>query len=171
VTREPASALQGLSGPELGAIAAFWKRERREVPARFGGRSMEPTIRAGDEVLLCCGVPPEVGAVVAFVHGDRVVVHRCVARSRDAAWLLTRGDAHTLPDMPVPAGTVIGAIVERETRSAFAAPRESLERRLVLALCAAALRIGPSLARRVLGALRIAQRLVAAIRGRAPSAV
>jgi hypothetical protein len=51
----PTTEIEGLSGAQLQAIAGFWKKERREIRARFGGWSMEPTLPSGSELLLRCG--------------------------------------------------------------------------------------------------------------------
>jgi len=99
---DPETALvEGLGGQELRAIASLWQRTGREVLARFGGSSMEPTIPPGAEVLLRCGGAPCRGDVIAFVRDDRVILHRVVGLSAREDWVLTRGDAHALPDVPL----------------------------------------------------------------------
>jgi hypothetical protein len=123
-----------LDGATLQAIANTWKRDQRTFQVTFGGVSMLPTINPGQEVrLLCTSVLPTPGTVVAFIHRNQIAVHRLLASSRDGQWLITRGDAHVLPDPPVPASAVVG-IVETEK----AAPPPSIIRKSV-ARCAAIL--------------------------------
>ena len=86
-------------GAELLAIAAIWKTQRRELTASFGGASMEPSIRSGQPLRLLCGAGFDVGDVIAFVIEDQLGVHRVVAKYD--GWILTRGDAKTLPDPPL----------------------------------------------------------------------
>lgn len=86
-------------GTELLAIAAIWKNQRRELVASFGGSSMEPSIRSGQPLRLLCGAGYEVGDVIAFVIEDQLGVHRVMAKYDQ--WILTRGDARTLPDPPL----------------------------------------------------------------------
>lgn len=89
---------------------------------------MLPAIAPGQQVLVDCGVEPMVGDVVVFRLGNQVGVHRVVARN--AAWLLTWGDANPLPDEPIEPARVIGTI-----RAAAPAPRSM--RRALLLLCLA----------------------------------
>jgi hypothetical protein len=136
---------EGLSGIQLEAIATIWKRERRELAARFGGSSMEPTIPPGAEVLLQCGVLPAPGEIAAFILGDRIMVHRVVTRSPvRGPWLLTRGDASAIPDPPIAETAVIGTVVRVRRGDRFvkpASPPTSFGRRLALTLCLLGLRV------------------------------
>jgi hypothetical protein len=59
------------------------------------------------------------GEVVAFLIGERLVVHRvvsAVAEDRREDFVLTRGDARIVPDPPVPKSSVLGVVeaVERD---------------------------------------------------------
>ena len=81
---------------QLAIIAKLWKRSGRELVTRFTGASMEPSIHDGAEVKLLCVDDVKVGDVVAYVYGDRVVVHRLVAQWGDR--FVARGDANVLPD-------------------------------------------------------------------------
>lgn len=114
--------LPGYSAEELRGVAVLWKKAKRELPVRFGGNSMRPTIAPGDEVLLQCTDDVSVGDVIVFVYLDRVVVHRLVARG------VTRGDAHTVPDRPLGGAPIIGKIV------GVAAPPRSIGRSVALAV-------------------------------------
>jgi hypothetical protein len=110
---------------------------------------MEPTIPPGAEVLLHCGVLPEPGDIAVFTFGNRVIVHRVVARSPTRAWVLTRGDASAIPDPPLCETALIGSVVRvwHDGRSREpGAPPDSLGRRLALAICLLGLRSKPSMA-------------------------
>jgi hypothetical protein len=157
-TDEGAAELAGLRGDQLRAVAALWARSRREVSARFGGSSMEPTIPPGTEVLLACGRAPAVGDVVAYVMGDQVVVHRLEARAR-GGWLLTRGDAHVAPDLPVPARDVVATVVAVGDPGRPVAPAPASPARAgALAACRLALAVHPRLCVLAVRALRFAER-------------
>ena len=142
-----------LSGDRLEAVAAIWKRERRQLTARFGGASMEPTIPAGSELWLQCGAVPEPGGIAAFTVGGRLIVHRVLAQSPNRTWLLTRGDASAIPDPPIAQTAVIGTVtlVQRGDRlTQPAAPPASLRQRLVLAGCLLGMRASPATGARVI---------------------
>jgi hypothetical protein len=121
-------SIESLSAAELEVIATLWRRERREFVTSFTGTSMLPAITPGQEVLVECGVEPAVGDVAVFRRDDQIGVHRVVARTE--TWLLTWGDANSLPDLPIVPNEVIGLI-----RRVSAAPR-SLRRALLLRLFA-----------------------------------
>lgn len=148
---------ESLRGPELRAIAAIWKRSRREVVARFRGVSMEPTIPSGSEVVLRCGEAIGAGDILAFVAGDRLIVHRVLGLSEDHGWILTCGDAARIPDPPITdADSVIGIVARLRRGSALAAPApppRSLGRWLVQGSCLALLHRAPRLGIRVVRAL------------------
>jgi hypothetical protein len=140
-----AADLAGLTGEQLRAVAALWARSRREVSARFGGTSMEPTIAPGAEVVLACGGDPRVGDVIAYVMGDQVVVHRLEARAR-GGWLLTRGDAHVAPDLPVRAADLLGrvaAVAGPDGPVATPPAPRTMARGAALAACRLALAVHP----------------------------
>lgn len=165
VDREVAAAIEGLSGPQLRAVADLWRRTGKELTARFGGSSMEPTIPAGAEVILRCGADPASGDIIAFVHGDQVVLHRLVGASKRREWVLTRGDAHSIPDQPLfDPEALIGVVVGVRKGHEFVAPApppRSLGRRLALSVCLAGLRLDPTLGPPLIRALRLVRRLVA----------
>jgi len=83
----------------LRGVAALWKKTNRELHVRFDGNSMRPTIEPGQEVLLRCTDDVSIGDVIVYIYLDRVVVHRLIAQT--PRWLLTRGDAHLIPDRPL----------------------------------------------------------------------
>jgi len=136
-----ALAPESLSASRLDAIAALWRRERRELVTSFEGVSMRPAIEPGQRVVVDCGAAPEVGKVVLFRFCERVGVHRVVARTD--SWVMTWGDANALPDEPVEPAAVVGVL-----RDVPAAPRR-LRRALLLRWLAVPNAPIESLARRV----------------------
>jgi hypothetical protein len=149
-----------LGGAELRAVASLWKRDGRELVARFTGSSMLPTVTPGTELRVRCGEEAAVGDVVAWVDGACLVVHRVVGAG--PGWLLTCGDAACLPDPPVTRPTdLVGRIVERRDGDAWTAlppaPRSRC-RALVVGLCVLALRSGPRLGLAVVVSLLSARR-------------
>ena len=129
-----ARLLESISAAELEVIVTQWSRDRRELVTSFEGSSMLPAIAPGQQVVVKCGVDPQVGDVAVFRFDNQVGVHRVVARS--STWLLTWGDANALPDEPISASQVLGAIQQRSARRdsmgralmlwAFASPRASM---------------------------------------------
>ena len=135
-----------LATDQLAAVAALWGRTGRELTVRFSGRSMEPTLASDEEVLLRCGVPVALGDIIAFLAGDHVIVHRVVARSN--GWILTRGDARTLPDAPILRHeSVLGRVAAVRRGDALVeppvAPPDSRLRGLVVGLSRAVLELSP----------------------------
>jgi ribosomal protein S18 acetylase RimI-like enzyme len=102
----PLSASLGAS--ELAAVAAIWKREGRAFTGRFGGVSMLPTIAPGAPLEIVCGDDAEPGDVILFLHRGQVVVHRLLAFRR--RWMLTRGDANAVPDLPIRRDALVGRV-------------------------------------------------------------
>ena len=100
------AAASPLTPDQLAAVSELWARAGRELRVRLTGRSMEPALASGAEVVLVCGEGGAVGDVVAVREGAGVLVHRVVAAGADGAWLLTRGDARWLPDAPVTGAAV-----------------------------------------------------------------
>lgn len=155
--------VEGLTGARLEAIATIWKRERRQLTIRFGGSSMEPTIPAGAEVLLLCGASPAPGDIAAFTFGDRIMVHRVMARPPARGWILTRGDASAIPDPPIPEAAVIGTVARVRRGDRFVEPPPppaSFGRRLALALCVLGLGTKRPLGPRFIGPLWFLRRWV-----------
>jgi len=163
--------------PELGvaemeAVARLWRATRREVVCRFGGTSMVPSVPPQAEVRLCCGEQGGLGSVIAFLEGGRVIVHRVVALSARAGWILTRGDGRLLPDAPIrDLQDVIGRVAGVRAGASFvdpAPPPHSAAQWLVLWPVVLALRAHPgggaALLRALLRARRAALRVMAAVR-------
>jgi hypothetical protein len=158
-------AIDLTEGEGLAAVAALWRKTGRELRARFGGSSMEPALPAGSEVLLRCGEAGAPGDVIAFLAGGRLLVHRVVARAGDGSWTLTRGDARTMPDVPIrDASAIVGRVAGLCRGAAIEgvpAARDSPARRGVVRLCAALVaaspRVGSVVLRSIHGGLRLAR--------------
>ena len=167
---EPPPSVGELSGEQLRAVANLWKRNAREVTARFSGSSMQPTIPPGVEVIVRCGAAAGRNDIVAFIQDDRLVVHRVVTLSEDQGWILTRGDAWAIPDPPITdRACILGVVIRVRRHDGFVDPEEAPKspgRRLGLAVCLTALRIGPAAGRRFIRALTLLHRwLVGVPRG------
>ena len=106
--------MTGLSGERLSAVAELWRRGARTITASFDGRSMLPSIQPGQPLTIdCAPFTPAPGEVIAFLHDGQVVVHRVIA---SRGWVLTRGDANRLVDLPIrDVSRVIGRVVEPVT--------------------------------------------------------
>jgi hypothetical protein len=163
-------------GEGLAAVASLWRKTGRELRARFGGSSMEPALPAGCEVLLRCGEVGAPGDVIAFLIGGRLVVHRVVARAADGSWTLTRGDARTMPDVPIrDASAIVGRVAglyRGGTIEGVPAAQESPVRRGVVRLCsalvAASPRAGSVVLRSIHGGSRLARSLAILVRRSRP---
>jgi hypothetical protein len=168
VAGAPADA-RGFSAEILRGVGRIWKEQQRVLVASFGGSSMEPTIFAGEEVELVCGEQCAVGDVIAFIYLDQVAVHRIVATR--AGWLLTCGDAQTVPDIPVADRAAILGRVVSVRRGGVAVPlapaHPSLVQRMVRFVFRLLMALGPRAVRRTV----LAARAVRSIRyGRLPAA-
>ncbi len=82
------------------------------------GRSMHPTIRHGEAVLVA---PVNVqslrfGDVVLYVRNNRLWAHRVIRRRMvSGVWILvTQGDGACRPDPPIAASRVVGRVVAVE---------------------------------------------------------
>jgi hypothetical protein len=143
-------------------VAAIWRRQQREVTARFRGVSMEPSIPSGSELRLRCGGPLAVDDVLAFVARDQLVVHRVVGLADGGEWILTCGDACRIPD-PVlrDPETLVGRVVALRRGAAFVevpGPPRTLGRRCWQGLCVTALRLDPRLGAGLVLALVLVRR-------------
>lgn len=82
------------------------------------GRSMHPTIRDGEAVLV---VPVDAhalrsGDIVLYVRDHRLWAHRVIRRRgfAEAMILITQGDSACRPDPPIAASQVIGRVIAVE---------------------------------------------------------
>lgn len=159
------------SEPRLKALGAFiWRgRDRIRVAASCAeapiviectlrGGSMSGLIAAGSRVRVIFGDAHwSRGEVVAFIDGARIVVHRVVYRGyspRARNYLITQGDAMSLPDPPIAASAVLGTVVAvhdaggwRPLGARIRPPRrDRLLSFLVLLMAAACMEASPRLA-------------------------
>ena len=110
-----------LTGERLSAVAELWRRGAKRLTASFDGRSMLPSIQPGQPLTIdCAPFTPAAGDVIAFIHEGKVVVHRVVA---SRGWVLTRGDANRLVDLPIRdasalMGRVVAPVTSRRARRA-----------------------------------------------------
>lgn len=160
-----------LAPEHLAAVASLWGRTGRELTVRFSGTSMEPTLASGAEVLLRCGEPLAAGDIIAYLAAGQVILHRVVARAKTGDWILTRGDARTLPDAPIlRREAVFGRVAGVRRDDAFvdppSPPPDSLPRRLVVEVCRAALEASPRAGASLLSLLVGARRALLSAAGR-----
>lgn len=145
-----ARPLTSFSGDELQAIASLWKRERRELTTSFSGTSMLPTIAPATQLVIACGDDARDGDIIFFIHRRQPVVHRLLSFSPNGRWMLTRGDANTVPDLPVARDALVGRV-----KAIAGAPvpqqRETAVRSLARRIASAALAIGTRPARLLIG--------------------
>ena len=102
--------LTSFSGDELTAIASIWKREARQLTTSFSGASMLPTIAPGASLEIVCRDDARSDDVILFLHRGQPVVHRLLSFSRNGQWMLARGDANAIPDLPIPRDAVVGRV-------------------------------------------------------------
>jgi signal peptidase I len=153
-------SVRTLTPQELVAVAALWKRTGRKLVTRFAGKSMQPTIADGAAVQLVCEDDVAIGDIVAYVYGDRVIVHRIVAVWRGR--FVTRGDSNVLPDPHVlNRDDVIGKVLPDANAVAPRAFVSSLLLRCVSAIAAVA---GAHFALRLVGVLRTIHRRLRGVR-------
>src|ERR1700704_2714714 len=87
-----ANLLQG-DQERILSLAATLRAPGRTIESTVAGTSMGPGLPPGSRIRIDLSPDPRwrVGEVVAFVGGDKIVVHRLVHEGRD--YLLMRGDA------------------------------------------------------------------------------
>jgi signal peptidase I len=103
----------------LGSLLGLLQRVGTELVATIDGASMTPTIAPGTRVRLrgADGHTLRSGDVVAFEYNGRLMAHRIVHIGQTRAsrrYLLTRGDAMLLPDIPVRLDCVIGTVTAQQ---------------------------------------------------------
>jgi hypothetical protein len=141
------------------AVAAHLRGPDRYLESTVEGMSMGRTIPPGSRIRVDLADREDhaLGEVVAFLAGQKIVVHRIVhhgqwggARGR----LLTRGDAALVPDLPLTPARVLGPVggiqrggtwmpLERPPRRSFTA---RVIASLALAMVIGALQASPRLA-------------------------
>ncbi len=133
-------------GEHVLAAAEIWRRGGRQIDARFGGTSMLPSIGPGEPVRIACGGAVAMGDVAVLLEARGVLVHRVGACDARRGWILTRGDACLLPDLPAPMDRVLGRLCGVQRGGLLAAigpPPDSAARRAFLAVCLGSLRVSP----------------------------
>jgi hypothetical protein len=149
-------------------LAARLRAPNRVVESTVKGMSMGSSLPPGSRIRIELSHHQrfEIGAVVAFVGGNQVIVHRVVHNSRDH--LLTRGDAKLVPDAPVRRDQVLGpvtAVISNGSWMGLALPRErSLRSRIcsaaILSIAVGMLHLSPSVTATVMRSLhRLESRL------------
>lgn len=127
-----------LDGERLGGVGAFIWQERERIRAaaarqilddgapapvecRLRGGSMAAAIPQGSRIRITLSRGPHrIGDIVAFMIGERIVVHRIVHRARHH-WI-TRGDAMLLPDSPIDDIAVLGHVNEIDSGAGWRPP-------------------------------------------------
>lgn len=80
--------------------------------------SMEPTIRVGDVVVVQRGTPYGVGDVIMWCSSPfYCVVHRVIELG--STYVITKGDANPVPDLPISLSSVVGKVVAVIPREAL----------------------------------------------------
>jgi signal peptidase I len=119
----------------------------RAVRFRAPGRSMHPTIREDEAVVVAPIASPflSIGDIVLSRYGEKITAHRLVWIDAETAagqmsagpegrpMYILRGDACTACDAPVPAEQILGKVVAVERRGRIVNPygrRVELVRRL-----------------------------------------
>jgi hypothetical protein len=132
-----AAATADLEADRLDLVGTFIWQERERIRAaaarqnvtgaatvvqcRLRGASMAGAIPQGSRIRITFShAPHSVGDIVAFMIGERIVVHRIVHRAR--RHLITRGDAMLLPDPPIDAVAVLGHVNEIDSGSGWRQP-------------------------------------------------
>jgi signal peptidase I len=114
----PGSAASTRPLPEadsVGAVLSLCEQAGIELIATVDGNSMTPNLSSGSRVRLRPVDPASlrVGDVIAFVHNRRLIAHRIVGLGRTRAsrpYVLTRGDARPLIDVPVHRESIVGVV-------------------------------------------------------------
>lgn len=91
-------------------LAADVLRSGGTLTLPVAGRSMFPSVRAGDELVVERTGISKVshGDIVLFARGERLCAHRVVSNS--GTGLLTRGDATQSLDAPIDANELLGKV-------------------------------------------------------------
>jgi phage repressor protein C with HTH and peptisase S24 domain len=105
-------------------LAAQTLRQRGRLRLRVTGTSMLPSVMPGDVVFVrrCGAAAARCGELVLFQRGQRLYVHRVVAR--DGAALLTQGDANPQPDAAVQPPEFLGRVVRQLRAGVAFTPRQ-----------------------------------------------
>jgi SOS-response transcriptional repressor LexA len=77
------------------------------------GRSMHPTLKPGDRILVDPHAKPSVGDVIVFVHHRQLVVHRLIETGRV---FVTAGDASRGQTERIARNDVLGVAIGHRSR-------------------------------------------------------
>lgn len=99
------------------AVASILRTDQRVIESQIQGTSMESTIPDGSRIRIRFSDQKsyQVGQVVAFLAGTRIIVHRLAYKGRYGRaknYLITQGDGKLLPDPPVNFESVLGLVTE-----------------------------------------------------------
>lgn len=113
----------GEAGETAGTLVAQALRRRGRLRLRVNGTSMLPAVLPGDVVFVrhCGAESARCGDLVLFQRGERLYVHRVVARQ--GAALVTQGDANPQADGSVQAGEFLGTVVRQLRGGSAFTPR------------------------------------------------
>ena len=96
------------------ALVSSLRAPGRSIESTVEGMSMGRSLPPGSRIRiqLIDLESYDAGSVIAFLVGNKVVVHRVMYRGLGAAagHLLTRGDAPLVPDPPVPHSQILGLV-------------------------------------------------------------
>jgi hypothetical protein len=148
------------------SVASGLKGSQRSLDSVVSGDSMGRQLPDGApiRIQLCQREWYEPGEIVAFLTDRHVAVHRvhfCGQRGRRRGILITRGDAHLHPDLPIHVSSVLGRVeavrTERGWGPPAAPPRGPFAQRALarawLAIASALCLVGLGFARRSLNLL------------------
>jgi hypothetical protein len=98
-------------GSRILTVASGLRAPDRTIESTVQGPSMGRAIPAGSRIRIELGVQRsyDPGEVIAFVAGPHVIVHRVLTPARRGQ-VLTRGDAEVIPDPPIDADQILGAV-------------------------------------------------------------
>jgi hypothetical protein len=162
-------------------VASGLKDAERSLDSVVSGSSMGRQLPDGApiRIQLCRREAYEPGEIVAFLTDRHVAAHRVQTfhrRGRRRGILITRGDAHLAPDLPIHISSVLGRVVAVRTELGWSppanAPRRALGERVLarawLAIASALCLTGLDYARRSLGFLYFSGRTALRPLRRAP---
>jgi len=113
---------EGTAVPRFEGVCVAMLRDGLTVHFRAPGRSMLPTIRDGETIVVEPVTAGDVkrGDVVLAIASSRLVAHRVmqVPEEHDGCFLL-RGDSLSANDAPVPGNDIVGRVVRSGNQGRF----------------------------------------------------
>jgi signal peptidase I len=136
-----ASAVPPPPADRVTAVLGLCEQAGIEFVATVDGNSMTPNLSPGTRVRLrpIARRSLQVGEVIAFEHNRRLIAHRIVRLGRtraSARYVLTRGDARALNDVPVHHDCIIGVVTAKRSDAGWAALQPAAPRGYQYALAA-----------------------------------